>query len=423
MSKYKDFIAIVGGGAGGAELAVRLAKANRHDVLLIDQNPAHVWKPRLHELAGGSRRNEINEYSYAELADRWGFAFEQGELTDIDPTAKRLTLTGAGDSKDTDETNVRSIDYRILVLALGGVTPDMGIEGVLEHAFVLDRAPDAESLYKRFANGLADKSRGNPSDPLRIVIVGTGLTGVELAAHMASNHVDTGAQSQPSTTALEISILEADDTFMPSMDADVRDAARKRLEASGIAIHTGQKVTRVSESAVSVDDGADFPADITVWATGQVGPPIADHIAALPTNKKQQWLVQDTLQSKRSNDIFALGDCAYIEASPSPPTAQAASEQAEHLGSELIEYLAGRKPKPFNFQDKGTLLSFGEAGSIGKIRGYFGSDIRIRGRLSKVAYRGLERQHEYILLGATCTAASILNDFFSQSARPPVKVH
>ena len=92
MAETHDPIVIVGGGAGGAELSVRLAKAGQSDVLLIDQSQTHVWKPRLHEVAGGARRNEIKAYDYKQLAQDWGFTFEQGELTDLDHSARRLTL-------------------------------------------------------------------------------------------------------------------------------------------------------------------------------------------------------------------------------------------------------------------------------------------------------------------------------------------
>jgi NADH dehydrogenase FAD-containing subunit len=51
-------IVIVGGGAGGLELATRLGRAYRRDqeinVTLVDKNRTHIWKPKLHEIASGS---------------------------------------------------------------------------------------------------------------------------------------------------------------------------------------------------------------------------------------------------------------------------------------------------------------------------------------------------------------------------------
>ena len=309
------------------------------------------------------------------------------------------------------------------MLAVGGVTPDLGVEGVLEHAAMLDRAPDAEALYQRFSHGLEAQAQAASATPLRIVIVGSGLTGVELAAHMANDHVDSGASSKAANRAIEITVLEADDTFMPSMDDDVRETVRERLEASGIAMRTGQQVTRVSADSVSVKDGDTLPADITVWTAGRVGPPLAAHIEGLETNDKRQWLVRDTLQTTVSDHIFAFGDCSYIASDPAPPTAQAATEQAEYLAHQIPVFLDGGTLKTFQFKDKGTLLSFGEKGSVMKVRGFFGFDVKVNGRLSKAAYRGLERQHQSILLGAPRTGAAMAHEFFDESSEPALKVH
>lgn len=154
-----------------------------------------------------------------------------------------------------------------------------------------------------------------------------------------------------------------------------------------------------------------------------MGPPVADRIKALEINKKRQWKVRPTLQTTASDAIFAMGDCAYIEDDPAPPTAQAASEQAEHLAAELPRYLRGETPVDFTFEDKGTLLSLGEAGSVGEVRGLFGSDIQVRGRLARAAYRGLQRQHQFILLGPGKGTAELVSDVFGRTVGPSLKVY
>src|SRR5699024_10594009 len=126
-------------------------------------------------------------------------------------------------------------------------------------------------------------------------------------------------------------------------------------KAAGVDIRTGQQVSKITLGAVETDGGEHFDADLAIWATGRVGPPIGDDIEALATNKKRQWQVRPTLQTTDFDAIFALGDCAYASDDPAPPTAQAASEQAEHLATELPRYLAGETPAAFQFQDKGTL--------------------------------------------------------------------
>lgn len=423
MQARSEGLVIVGGGAGGLELAVRLAKAGRSDVRLIDNGETHIWKPRIHELAAGLRRGQVDELDYAGLAEHWGFAFERGELCDVDPTTRELTLAAIHGRDGRTLVGERKIAYRALVLALGGVTPDMGVEGVMDHAFMLDGEEDAEALSQRYSSGLLAHSLGGYTRPYHIVIVGSGATGVELSAHLATDAVGAALAPRAAQPEVQITILEASETFMSGMDDTVRQAIHERLTQAGIEIKTHQQVSKVSAEAVETKDGQRFPADLTVWATGRVGPPVADKIDGLACNKKRQWRVRRTLQCADSDALFALGDCAYIEDDPVPPTAQAASEQAEHLATELPQFLDGEQPANFTFQDKGTLLSLGQAGSVGEVRGHFGDDLQVRGRLARAAYRGLQRQHQLLLLGAAKGTAEAISDVFGRSIGPRLKVY
>lgn len=423
MSESARPVVIVGGGAGGSELAVRLASDGHDNIRLIDRDETHVWKPRIHELAAGLRRGHVDELGYAGLAERWGFAFELGDLIGIDPAQCAITLAAVHDREGHTLVPERSVEYRALVLALGGVTPDLGVEGVLEHALMLDTPRDAEHLARRFSALLLAHARGVENRALDIVIVGSGATGVELGAHLATDAVSTSLAPRSALPEIRIRIVEAADTFMPGMDDDVRQAIGKRLTDAGVTIETGQQISKVTAHAVETDGGDQFPADLTVWATGRVGPPVAEDIEALSTHKKRQWRVHQTLQSLNSDHIFAFGDCACIDDDPAPPTAQAASDQAAHLADQLPRYLAGETPAAFAFTDKGTLLSLGGAGSVGAVRGWLSDDIQIRGRLARAAYRGLQRQHQLLLLGRVYGSIEIVSDMLGQAAGPRMKIY
>lgn len=416
-------IVIVGGGAGGLELAVRLAKAGEDDVLLVDRDETHVWKPRLHELAAGLS-SRVNEFDYAGVAEDWGFAFHQGAFCNIDPGNARITLDAIQDDQGRTLAPECSLGYQVLVLALGGVTPDLGVDGVLDHAMMLDNQFDARAIFQRFSAGLLAHSMADNGDrPFNVAIVGSGATGVELGAHLATDHVCKALAPHTSLPSVNINILEAADTFMPGMDDSVRQQVTQRLGDTGVGMHAGQQVSNVSPEAATTGDGSEFPAQLTVWATGRVGPPIAGQTKALETNKKRQWRVGPTLQTNASEAIFAFGDCAYCEDEPAPPTAQAASEQAEYLATTIPRFLRGAELEPFEYQDQGTLLSLGEAGSLGKVRGLFGKDITLHGRLAHTAYRGLQRRHQYIILGVRKGTARMLSDMIGQKAGPRLKVH
>ncbi|KEZ79372.1 FAD-dependent pyridine nucleotide-disulfide oxidoreductase [Salinisphaera hydrothermalis C41B8] len=414
---------IAGGGAGGLELAVRLAGQPGIGVFLVDQSPTHIWKPRLHEMAAGARRGMVDEMEYAGLAERWGFVFVQGSLRDIAPDARRIELDAMEDGEGHRVVGERELEYDVLVLAIGGVTPDLGVDGVTEHAFMLDRAEDAEALFSRLSLAALDATVGECRDAMDTVIVGTGLTGVELAAYLATDAQPAALAPRDARPRLRVTLVEAVDEFMPSMGETERRAVRERLEDVGVTIRTGCQISRVAADHVETDEGTRLDSRLTVWATGRVGPPIVDEIDALQANDKRQWRVRKTLQSVDRRDIFALGDCAAVEGSEAPPTAQAASEQANHLARELPRYCAGQAPRAFEYRHKGTLMSLGAAGAVGRLRSGLGHDLQIRGRVAAAAYRGLERQHEMVVLGRVRGSARMFKELFSPQRGPRVKVH
>src|SRR5690625_2551608 len=338
---FSHRIIVVGGGAGGLELAVRLARAGERGVLLIDPDETHVWKPRLHELAAGFD-NRLNENDYVTVAEARGFAFQQGTLTDVDPANRRITLRPFEDERRHLLIPERQLEYRALVLALGGATPDRGGEGVLDNTLMLDSQRDAREMFHRVSAGLlACALQGEGGCAFDVVIVGSGATGVELGAYLATNHVCKALAPHMRVPAVKVCILEAADTFMPDTDDSVRRQVVGRLNRAGVEMHAGKQVAGVSTHAVTAADGSKFPARLTVWAAGRVGPPLAGEIATLETNKKRQWVVAKTLQTSASPAVFAMGDCAFCEHEPMPPTAQVATEQARYLASAVPRFLAG----------------------------------------------------------------------------------
>lgn len=423
MSSVATRVVIVVGGAGGLELAIQLARQTDLRVCLVDSAATHIWKPRLHELAAGARRARVDEMEYAALAERWSFVFVQSALREIDPQAHRIRLGPVDDASGEAVVEHRDMAYDVLVLATGGVTPDLGVEGVTDHAFVLDRAEDAEALFSRLSMAALEATVDDHGPALNVVIVGTGLTGVELAAYLATDARPTAVAPRNARGPIRVTLVEAADQFMPAMGEQERAAVRDRLTQVGVTIRTGCSIERVADDHVETGDGERLDAQVTVWTTGRVGPPLADKITALETNDKRQWRVNKTLQTLASNDIFALGDCAGIDGSSAPPTAQAASEQAAHLAVELPRYCAGQRPRAFEYRHKGTLMSLGAAGTVGRVRGYVGRDLQIRGRLAMAAYRGLERQHEMVVLGKTAAGGRLMADLFSSNPGPRVKVH
>jgi NADH:ubiquinone reductase (H+-translocating) len=127
-------------------------------------------------------------------------------------------------------------------------------------------------------------------------------------------------------------------------------------------------------------------------------------------------------------DIFAIGDCAACphggHATPVPPRAQAAHQQAAHLVKQLRRRLAGEKLEPFVYRDFGSLVSLGKYSTVGSLMGFLvGKNIFIEGYFARLMYRSLYKMHEYALHGGGKVFLGSLGRGLSRRAEPQVKLH
>src|SRR5437763_15798846 len=90
-------ILIVGGGAGGLELATRLGnslgKRGRAQIELIDKSRTHLWKPLLHEIAAGSMDLGVHGLDYLAQAYWHNFSLRLGGLIDLHRERRVVVVT------------------------------------------------------------------------------------------------------------------------------------------------------------------------------------------------------------------------------------------------------------------------------------------------------------------------------------------
>src|SRR2546423_11024563 len=136
---------------------------------------------------------------------------------------------------------------------------------------------------------------------------------------------------------------------------------------------TGRRVTGVDADGVMLDHDERIDADLKVWAAGIKAPDVLKDIAGLETNRLNQLVVRETLQTTRDEDIFAIGDCAACpwpgHPTPVPPRAQAAHQQASHLASQLPRRLRGEPLEAWRYRDFGSLASLGAYSTDGNLIG------------------------------------------------------
>jgi NADH:ubiquinone reductase (H+-translocating) len=154
MPRTRHRVAIVGGGAGGLELATRLGDklGRRIDVTLIDRERVHVWKPKLHEIAAGSMDMAQHEVDYLAQAHWHGFRYRIGAMTGLDRVRREVQVAASHDEAGHEVTPQRVFGYDTLVIAVGSQSNDFGTPGVSAHAMKLESQADARRFHARMVN-------------------------------------------------------------------------------------------------------------------------------------------------------------------------------------------------------------------------------------------------------------------------------
>lgn len=434
---------IVGGGAGGLELAIRLARlthlGNRAGVTLIDRRPTHIWKPRLHEIAAGLLVAAQEEAGYAAQARRHGFEFVLGEVERLDTERRELGIAATCFPADdhvarasgADLLPARTLTYDTAVLAIGSTVNDFGVPGVREHCYTLDSAAGAERLHRALL-ARAARVRAGVQSELRVVIVGAGTTGVELAAELrnASGRLSQ-YRSLLEPEQLRITLLESAERPLPASPRSMSSYAREMLAAHSVDMRFGAKVVRVAANAVSVDGAADVPADLVVWASGVKAQELAHPVENLQRGKSGRIVVDRQLRVLRPDghafdSLYGLGDCAAApleDGGAVGATAQAAHQQAVLLARSLARQLRGRDALSFKYRYKGSLVSLGDGEAVGDVPAPSGGDLRVSGVGAKLAYASLYEAHLVELFGVWRTIALALSGALRRSAQPQIKLY
>lgn len=424
---------VVGGGAGGLELVVRLARKHRRsrdlNIILVDKNPTHIWKPLFHEVATGSMNSSQDETSYRMLARKHGFKFSLGRVDVINTSGKTIEMAPIVDDSGEEIVPGRTLGYHRLVVSVGSQSNDFGLDGVREFSRQLDSLEQAEAFHKIFAAQLFRVNAAIEGQAkLSVAIVGGGATGVELAADMhnvVARLGEYGFEHFP-RERLRVSIIEAAPRLLPRLPKRIGQSVESELTRLGVSVQTSTRVAAVARDHVLTSNGDQIAADISVWAAGVKAPGwLAD--SGFATDHLGRIRVERDLTVVGQASVFALGDCAHCQSddgSEVPPRAQAAHQMASVVYKNLVRQRAGKPLKPFVYRDFGSLVSLSQYSTVGNLMGnLMRGTVFVEGWVARLVYLSLYRMHQSAIHGRFSTLLIMLGDRIYKATRAEVKLH
>jgi NADH dehydrogenase len=364
-------VVIIGGGFGGLYAAKTLRKAPVR-VTLIDRRNFHLFQPLLYQVATGIIcPGEIASPIRHILRKQKNTRVLLGEVTDIDPDNKTVTLA---DGK---------INYDTLIVATGMENYYYGNDAWREYAPGLKTIEDGAKIRQKifFAFEVAEREE-NPEvrrDWLTFAIVGSGPTGVELSGMVSEIARKTLREDFRSIRPEESRIILVDlaTRILPSYPHDLSRKAKASLERLGVTIRTGVRVLSIDDRSVTIEGASgreQIGARTILWAAGVTASPLGRKLAEKTEahlDDSGRVIVNPDLTLPRYPNIFVIGDLACLlgnDGRPLPGVAPVATQQGRFVSRTVRARLSGHKTPPtFRYFDKGTLAVIGRNAAVADI--------------------------------------------------------
>lgn len=358
-------ILVLGSGFAGMSFVksfiknIRRELCNNIELIIVTKKGYHLFTPLLYQVATGL----VNEYHILDPIrnknKKLNYQVIEAEVIDIDLIKKTVL------------TNFFEIQYDYLIIALGSVTDYFGIKGAAEYAISLKNPEDAIKIRNKIIESfekasLLPKNDKRRKSLLTFVIIGGGPSGVELAGSIKDYLRQLCKKYYPiDLKETHVIIVEAMDRLLPLARKKTSEKCKKSLEKAGVEILLNTKVLAIEEDGVITNEGIKIESYNVFWAAGIKSNPVVERLPEeLIPKKKGKIIVDEYLRLPSFQNVFAIGDNAWIsnksKTDPIPAMASAAVQEGKYLGEYLANLLSNKgNSKPFKYKDFGIMFSLG----------------------------------------------------------------
>ncbi len=357
-------IVILGGGFGGLATARALRKVDAR-IIVIDRQNHHLFQPLLYQVAtAGLAAPDIAAPIRRILRKQKNTEVRYAEITSIDPDARVVHM---GD---------RSLSFDYLVVATGATHSYFGNDQWGQFAPGLKTLKDAHAIrakvLRAFEMAELSESEDEQKTWLRMVVIGAGPTGVELAGALGelSRKILKKDFRNFDASLTEVILLEGGDRILTAYPEDLSAKAEAQLRWHGVTVRKNAKVTDVSREGVTIGEAEFVPTKTVVWAAGVQASPMLSASGAR-TDRAGRVHVEQDLSMPEQRNIFVIGDAAHFEqdGKPIPGVAPAAMQMGRHAGKQIRRLMDGQDAEAFKYSDKGSMATIGRASAVADFKG------------------------------------------------------
>lgn len=331
-------VAVVGGGFAGLWAAASAASLRAEcgaelEVVIVSADPVLTIRPRLYEHGFDNVRVDLRA-----VLEPVGISVVEGLVTRIDTSASEIVVDAGATAR---------VRYDRMVLAAGSRLRRPDDPAIDRHVHSIDTFAEATAFWADFASG----RREITGRPVEVVVVGAGLTGVELAAELAS------------LADVHVTLLDRAPGG-PRTEADRVIASA--LDETGVDLRRGAEVAAIEDGKAVLRDGANVAADLVVWAAGMVASPLT----AMPGAERDdlgRLLVDEHLGAPGVPNVYAAGDTAHVVADGvhvAPMSCQFANRTGKVAGHNAAASLLGAPMAAFVEPSYVTCIDLGSWGAL-----------------------------------------------------------